>query len=432
MPRSGKTGVIELPRYVHRVIKKTAAYTFYTRHRNTPRAWPSIMLPAPLEPEFAPRLAICEKLERANDAFQLHGVDLPDHHDRNFWRRAGEIERAKERRDHQDAKDFTALVETFKEHEAYTSLAASTRRGYDRSADMVLSAWAYDLPTELTTVDAQASIDALGDTPATANQFRAFGSRLMSWGIPRGFCTSNAFEHTEKIPGGEPWKSWPEWAIEVLLQHAPFNVLMPAISAFFTGQRQGDVLRMPRPGAADAEIEVTAQKTGKTVWVPIHGTYRGWVGKALENAIAAAEARRREGVAPLVSSMLHLGVRGLPYQTTDGYRAEWQRMMNTEPFQRHRAERLVFHGLRKNAVINLLEVGCTETMVGSIVNMSEQMVRHYGQEVHRRRLARDGVKLLEAQWNTVTGSFAIEQEQNTNWKPARRIGNRWERGHREE
>jgi transposase len=100
--------------------------------------------------------------------------------------------------------------------------------------------------------------------------------------------------------------------------------------------------------------------------------------------------------------------------------------MDTEPFKRFREERLVFHGLRKNAVIALLEVGCTEAEVGAIVNMSEQMVRHYGREVSLKALARNGMKLLESRWKDVR-PVALEQEQNANWKPSVRIGNRWTR-----
>jgi hypothetical protein len=40
-----------------------------------------------------------------------------------------------------------------------------------------------------------------------------------------------------------------------------------------------------------------------------------------------------------------------------------------EPFKRFRAERIVFHGLRRSAVINLLEVGRTENHLGAICNM---------------------------------------------------------------
>jgi hypothetical protein len=67
-------------------------------------------------------------------------------------------------------------------------------------------------------------------------------------------------------------------------------------------------------------------------------------------------------------------------------------------FKRFRDERTVFHGLRKNAVIMLLEAGCTETQVGAIVNMSEQMVRHYGRDVRVRELARQRMRLLENRW----------------------------------
>jgi hypothetical protein len=407
--------MVELPKHVHRITKRPkgrseTAYTFYTRHRNTPAALPSIALPEPLSAEFASAIEICTALERVCGTWFLHGAELPDHRSKEFWPAARKIHTAYQRRLHSDAKDFTALIDAFHEHEAFTSLAASTRRGYEASATMVKAAWAFDLPAELTTPDAQQAIDGLGETPATANQFRAYLSRLMKWGIPRGFCTSNPVQFTEKIPGTEPWKPWPEWAWEILVEHAPINLLLPAVSALFTGQRQGDVLLMPRPRESDQTIEVRAQKTDSTVWVPIHSAYRPWIEKAPKGDAV----------------QLHLGVKGMPYETTDGFRADWQRLMNTEPFKPFRENRLVFHGIRKNAVINLLEVGCTETQVGAICNMSEEMVRHYGREVRIRVLARDGMKLLENRWSEVRQP-ALEQEQNANWKPAQRIGNRWVR-----
>jgi integrase len=400
---------------VHRITKARAgrepvSYFFYTRRRNTPDAWPSIPLPEPLTAEFAPSVAICEALERTAEGFRLYGADLPDLRTAEFWPKAFELHKAKLRRDHGDAKDFTALVESFKAHEAYTVLEPSTRRGYDRSADMIIAAWAFDLPAELTTVDAQLAIDELGDTPATANQFRAFLSRLMAWGVPRGFCTGNPVAMTEKIKGGEAWIPWPPWAFETFLAHAPIHLLLPMVSVLFTGQRQGDILGMRRPKSGDKIVEVKAQKTNRTVWIPIHSEYRRWIDRAPGNSTA-----------------LHVGVKGLPYQTTDGFRSEWQRLMKTDPFKPFRENRLVFHGLRKNAVINLLEVGCTESEVGAIANMSEQMVRHYGRDVSLRRLAANGMERLERRWAEVRPA-GMEQEQNENWKPARRIGNRWEGG----
>lgn len=392
MKRSGKSGTVELPKHVHRVIKRRAngsqtVYTFYTRFRNTKEAWPSIALPEPLEKEFSERLSICEAMTRDEKGFLLDGKRLPDLKSKEFWPEATKAHEAFIRRGRQGIKDFKALVEAFQSetNPFWTKLAASTQRGYRTSGDIIKETWGDDLPVDLTTVDAQDAIDALGETPAKANQFRAFLSRLMAWGASRGYCKTNVVEMTEKIPGGEPWVPWPNWAFEILLEHAPFHMQMIAMSAFFTGQRQGDVLAMTKPKAGENTIAVRAQKTGNTVWIPIHFAYRKWIDR----------------VPTSDSVMLHAGARATSYKSPDGFRTEWQKLMAKEAFKPFRENRIVFHGLRKNAVINLLEVGCTENQVGAICNMSAQMVQHYGREVALRSLAKDAMKLMEARWSEI-------------------------------
>lgn len=392
MKRSGKSGTVELPKHVHRVIKRRAngsqtVYTFYTRFRNTKEAWPSIALPEPLEKEFSERLSICEAMARDEKGFLLDGKRLPDLKSKEFWPEATKAHEAFIRRGRQGIKDFKALVEAFQSESNpfWTKLAASTQRGYRTSGDIIKETWGDDLPVDLTTVDAQDAIDALGETPAKANQFRAFLSRLMAWGASRGYCKTNVVEMTEKIPGGEPWVPWPNWAFEILLEHAPFHMQMIAMSAFFTGQRQGDVLAMTKPKAGENTIAVRAQKTGNTVWIPIHFAYRKWIDR----------------VPTSDSVMLHAGARATSYKSPDGFRTEWQKLMAKDAFKPFRENRIVFHGLRKNAVINLLEVGCTENQVGAICNMSAQMVQHYGREVALRSLAKDAMKLMEARWSEI-------------------------------
>lgn len=392
MKRSGKSGTVELPKHVHRVIKRRAngsqtVYTFYTRFRNTKEAWPSIALPEPLEKEFSERLSICEAMARDEKGFLLDGKRLPDLKSKEFWPEATKAHEAFIRRGRQGIKDFKALIEAFQSetNPFWTKLAASTQRGYRTSGDIIKETWGDDLPVDLTTVDAQDAIDALGETPAKANQFRAFLSRLMAWGASRGYCKTNVVEMTEKIPGGEPWVPWPNWAFEILLEHAPFHMQMIAMSAFFTGQRQGDVLAMTKPKAGENTIAVRAQKTGNTVWIPIHFAYRKWIDR----------------VPTSDSVMLHAGARATSYKSPDGFRTEWQKLMAKEAFKPFRENRIVFHGLRKNAVINLLEVGCTENQVGAICNMSAQMVQHYGREVALRSLAKDAMKLMEARWSEI-------------------------------
>lgn len=47
-----------------------------------------------------------------------------------------------------------------------------------------------------------------------------------------------------------------------------------------------------------------------------------------------------------------------------------------------------FHGLRKNACCYLLELGLSDTEVGSILGMSTEMVRHYGKRTRALMIAR--------------------------------------------
>ena len=98
---------------------------------------------------------------------------------------------------------------------------------------------------------------------------------------------------------------------------------------------------------------------------------------------------------------LHLMANGAPW-TYEGWKTAWQKELEKEvdgknPGSLQRTA-LGVHGLRKNAVCMLLEVGCTEEQVSAIVGMSPQMVRHYAKEVSKFRLARSAIKLLEAGW----------------------------------
>src|SRR5687768_8956753 len=81
--------------------------------------------------------------------------------------------------------------------------------------------------------------------------------------------------------------------------------------------------------------------------------------------------------------------------------------------------------IRKNAAINLLEAGCTEAQVGSIVNMSERM----GAAMSRGKPADAGARGNEAAGKPLGGASAggpcrrtrteLELKTNgSNWKPA--------------
>jgi hypothetical protein len=216
--------------------------------------------------------------------------------------------------------------------------------------------------------------------PAAGRVFRATLSRLLDWGIPRGYCEVNAVEKTEKPADGGTYEPWPVWAFEWFFKHARVGLHLPVFSALFTGQRISDVVKMLRPRDGVTEMPIRAQKTGAEVPVQIHSEYRAIIGATGQT-----------------HPMLHLREDGDPW-SYEGLKTAWQREMDRDVFKRFRNERIVFHGLRKNAVNSLLEAGCSEAQVGAIVKMSPAMVRHYSKRVNNFRLARGAMQEFEAGW----------------------------------
>ena len=80
----------------------------------------------------------------------------------------------------------------------------------------------------------------------------------------------------------------------------------------------------------------------------------------------------------------------------DGFKASWSNELNREVMKPLRAKRLVFHGLRKSAVVMLLEAGATDAEVSAVTGQSREMVEHYSKQVNQRKLAAAAILKWEA------------------------------------
>ncbi len=400
----------ELPRYVHAKRRRGGLELSFQKFRGTAAAWPRVKLPSdPFSEEFVRRVLLCNRLDatrRGDGDWLWHFVDvcdrrhqlpLPQPDSDAFWAAVEKADAVGKQLAAGERKTFSALIIEFKDSAAYQlnvdadgkkrpGLAEATRDQYERHLDDIDAVWGNDPVASLTPVDVQKSIDAFKDTPSAGRVFRSVLSRLCSWGIPRGYGTSNPVEHTETLEDGGTYDPWSPWAFEHFFQNARIGLHLPVYSGLFTGQRLSDVIKMRRPLEGVSEMPLVAQKTSELVPVQIHSEYR---------AIIRAQKSEHE--------MLHLREDGQPW-TYEGFKTAWQREMNKPAFARFRTERVVFHGTRKNAVNNLLEVGCSEARVAAIVNMSPAMVHHYSKKVSQFRLARAAMEQFEAGWEKLRPS----------------------------
>ena len=398
-----------LPDYVRPVPNKIGrTYYYFEKFRRTPQQWPRVRIPAePMSVEFARMADQLPRLEALKDeacAWSWFFLDVTDRRHplpapddcRAFWAAVDKADDIGRKLAAGVRKTFSALIIEFKEHEAYTKdISDATREQYDRYMEVIKEAWGDDPVANLDAVTIQNVLDkAYGTTPAAGRAFRSTLGRLISWGIPRGYSRDNPVDHTERRDSSGTYSPWTPEAFDLFFEHARPDVHLAVYSALFTGQRKVDVLKMVRPREGASEMPIVAQKTSARIPVQIHSEYR-----KLIDATPNGEDKENDKPPQL---LLHLREDGQPW-TYEGFKTAWGREMEKEvngkkPLAVLQERRWTFHGLRKNAVCMLLEVGCSEDETGAIVGMSPAMVRHYAKEVSKFRLARNAMKRLETGW----------------------------------
>jgi hypothetical protein len=275
--------MIGLPRYIRPVKARGHTYFYLEKFRGTPQAWPRapLLLTDPLSEEFGRRIKLCERLEaiKDGDTWIWRFVDVTDRRHNlpaptdgeAFWAAIERADKIGKQLSAGERKTFSALILEYKDSDAYKKkLSAGSRKEYKRYLDLIEHAWGDDPVASLTPVDAQKAIDSFQDTPSAARYFRAVLSRLVAWGIPRGYRTDNPIENTEKIDSDGTYEPWADWQFELWFQHSRVGLHLPTYTGLFTGQRSVDVFKMKRPGPKATEMPIFAQKTGEFIPIQIH------------------------------------------------------------------------------------------------------------------------------------------------------------------
>ena len=205
-------------------------------------------------------------------------------------------------------------------------------------------------------------------------------ARILSWGMDRGLVAHNPCEKRTRLyrGGGRADKVWTEADEINFLAKAPHRLHLPLLLGLWTGQRQGDLLRLPWSAYDGTDIRLRQRKTGVSVVIPC--------GAPLKAALDAA-ARTKKGPLVLVSSI------GRPW-TRDGFKTAWRAACKEAG-----VTGVTFHDLRGTAVTRLALAECTEAEIATITGHSLRDVSaildsHY---LHRDpALAQNAIRKLEA------------------------------------
>jgi integrase len=178
-------------------------------------------------------------------------------------------------------------------------------------------------------------------------------ARILSWARKRGLIDVNPCAEGGKLyHSTRVEKIWSDEHVARFLDVAPPVLRLPMLLAINTGQRQGDLRRLPWSAYDGTVIKIRQRKTGAYVPVPVSDELK-----------AALDA------APRLSPLMLVNTDGKPWSES-GFQSAWGKAT-----ARAGIEGLTFHDLRGTAVVMLARAGCTEAEIYSITGHKPSDVR---------------------------------------------------------
>ena len=224
--------------------------------------------------------------------------------------------------------------------------------------------------------------------PSRVNAAISTLRRLLNFSIDRGYgLAHNPALNIKRLKQGkgDGFAPWLPANIDLATANLTGIARTAFCIAYFTGQRSADILKMKWTDIAGDEVHVVQEKTGAEIWVPLHPDLQAElaVTERRGETIIAAELLRADGQGSATACQ--------PL-SKDAFRKYWERGRKRLGLNGTQFENTL-HGLRKNATINLLEAGGTNSQVKAITGHStDVMVNLYGKKVNQRRQAREAME----------------------------------------
>jgi integrase len=134
-------------------------------------------------------------------------------------------------------------------------------------------------------------------------------ARVLAWGKDRGLVDANPCERGGRLYRGSRAEIiWTNEDIATFVRHAPSHLVLPLMLGLWTGQREGDLLRLPWSGYDGRYIRLRQSKTGARVVIP--------VGAPLKTLLDAT---------PKQSTVILVNSEGKPW-SPDGFRSSFFKM----------------------------------------------------------------------------------------------------------
>jgi integrase len=285
------------------------------------------------------------------------------------------------------AETLSSLIDYFRDCSEYKDLGEKSKRAYDGYLKLIEAKFGSmpigALEDKRVRGDFKEFRDSFSDKPRKADYVWTTIARVLSVAKDRGKITVNVCERGRRLYVSDRSEIvWTAEDIRTFCGVASVELQAALLLALWTGQRQGDLLRLTWNNYDGTYIRMRqskgrGSKGRRRVTIP--------VGPPLKAALDAALKEKGSTVTILVNSF------GRPW-TEDGFRASWNKAFRKTPLKD-----LHFHDLRGTAVTRLALSNCSVPEIAAITGHSMKTV-HEILDAHylggRLELAEAAVKKL--------------------------------------
>lgn len=270
------------------------------------------------------------------------------------------------------------LIRAWEESPEWRGLAKATKAGYARYLRPLIGmerVHSKDITRrELIAIRNAIAVER-GNGAATG--FVRAASALFGWAIEAGHIDHSPMTKVKRLPGGH-LPAWSAADVEMALSALPEHLRRPIILALYTGQRRGDLIRMPWSAYDGTRIKLVQEKTDVQLTIAVPEELR-----------VELDAWRASASATLILTNKF----GRPWQSSNLSKQLGDALAKIDGFPPHRN----IHGLRKLAAANLAQAGCTLHEIASITgHKSLAMIQLYTASVDQERAAAGAIIKLAA------------------------------------
>lgn len=267
---------------------------------------------------------------------------------------------------------FEKLFAEYSKTDAYKRLSVSSWRAYNYGAKRLSDYFGSRDATKLRRSDFIKMKDEMSDVPGSVNLILRVASVIYGYALDRDLIAANPVANMKKnkLQGHEKWS--PE-EVSLMINEADERIAIAVALAWYTGQRESDILDMRLVDYADGYISLTQSKTKTEMKIKVHPD--------LEKLLDAVVWPKRSPEDYLVSGTKRMGG------------SHFRKLFSRE------AKRLgvekVFHGIRKGVASSLAENGRPISEIAAMLgHKSIRMAAYYAEQADGTKLAESAVSNL--------------------------------------